>query len=388
MLKVAPDKRKSDVNPLVLISSLAEGGAERVTVSFLRRLITCGQRVTLCTLTNRFDSFLAEEIRGTGIERVDLGAKRLASPRLMIRYFRLLRQRGFDLVHAHGQDASILAAFGRFVTGVPLVITRHVQEEPSFNWRQNLRSKAALAAFRRADAVVTVSQSTAKRLLELVRLDPMSVHTIYNGIDVDRFHDSKVKAQRREIRASLGANGVDFLILLLSVLRQGKGHDVLLRVWPSIRKRNPQAKLVIAGGGEMRLKLQSQARTLGDSVLFLGPRSDVPLLLAACDLVVLPSGSEALPTVIMEAAAAGKAVIATGVGGVPELVENGKTGILVPPDDEESLANAIGQVMSDPDRLRRMGEEAERKAVQQFSQDKQVEQTLCLWNQLIARKHG
>jgi len=374
-------------NPLVLISSLAEGGAERVTVSFLRRLVAQGKRVTLCTITNRFDSFLAEDIRSAGIERIDLGAHRLASARLLIRYVRLLRRKRFDIVHAHGQDASILAAFGRCITGVPLVMTRHVQEEPSANWRENLRARAALAAFRRADRVVAVSDSTARRLHDLTRLDPLSVRIIHNGIELERFQNPETKAQRKEIRASLGAADDDFLILVLSVLRPGKGHDVLLRAWPSIQKRRPHAKLVIAGGGEMQSELVAQAELLGNSVRLLGARNDVPGLLAACDLLVLPSVSEALPTVIMEAAAARKAVIATNVGGVPELVEDGKTGVLVPPGDGDSLADAILQLIFDPNRLRNFGEEAERKAIRQFSMDRQITETLKLWNEVIVEKN-
>ncbi|HXF05576.1 MAG TPA: glycosyltransferase, partial [Blastocatellia bacterium] len=150
--------------PLILLSSLATGGAERVTVSFLRRLQQRGMEALVCTVTARHDGPLAAELSSSGVRRYDLGARRLADPLAAWRLLRLLRRQPIALVHAHGQDASILGAAVRSLVGVPLIITRHVLDEPSVTWRQRLRARLALWAIRQADAVVAVSSAAADRL--------------------------------------------------------------------------------------------------------------------------------------------------------------------------------------------------------------------------------
>jgi glycosyltransferase involved in cell wall biosynthesis len=171
-------RRSCDLRALVLLSGLATGGAERVTVSFLRRLKALGIQAAVCTVTGRHDSRLAGEIRDADIVRHDLGARRLADPRAAVRLARLLWREQVDVVHAHGQDASILAAAVRPFARVPLVVTRHVLDEPSASWRQRLRARLACAAFRRADAVVAVSCAAADRLAELARLARTSIEVI------------------------------------------------------------------------------------------------------------------------------------------------------------------------------------------------------------------
>jgi glycosyltransferase involved in cell wall biosynthesis len=119
-------------------------------------------------------------------------------------------------------------------------------------------------------------------------------------------------------------------------------------------------------------------------VRFLGPRDDMPDLMAACDVVVLPSRAEALPTALMEAAAAGRPVVATRVGGVPEVVEDGRTGLLVPAGDPHALARALASVLADPVRAAALGDAARALARQRFGIDRQVERTIELWTRVVA----
>ncbi|HEV8304527.1 MAG TPA: glycosyltransferase, partial [Gemmatimonadales bacterium] len=200
-------------HPLVLLSGLAMGGAERVTVSFVRRLRAMGMDVAVCTLTARLDGPLAAELCAAGVPRHDLGARRLADPRLLVRLFRLLARERPDLVHAHGQDASILAGAARWVRAFPLVITRHVMDEPMANLRQRLRARAACAALRRADAVVAVSRAAAERLAELHGRPREAIHVIENGIELERFAGGAPGARQR-VRAALGAGPDEPLVLV------------------------------------------------------------------------------------------------------------------------------------------------------------------------------
>jgi glycosyltransferase involved in cell wall biosynthesis len=379
-------RRTCDLRALVLISGLATGGAERVTVSFMRRLKARGIQAAVCTVTGRHDSRLAAELRNAGVIRYDLGARRLADPRAAVRLARLLIREQPDVVHAHGQDASILAAAVRPLARVPLVVTRHVLDEPSVSWRQRVRARLACAAFRRADAVVAVSAAAADRLAEIARLPRTSIQVIANGIELELFDSpiSDVVAARR----TLGAHSAECLVLVPAVLRAGKGHEVLLEAMPSLLARVPTTRVLIVGGGEREPELRARARDLGDAVRFLGPREDVPLLLAACDLVVLPSLSEALPTALMEAAAVGRAVVATRVGGVPEVVQDGRTGLLVPANDAQALAEAMAALLGDAQRSRAFGAAARKLARERFGIEQQVRYTLELWSGLAARRRG
>lgn len=381
------------LRPLVLLSHLATAGAERVTVSFVRRLRAMGIEATVCTLTTSWDGLLAAELEASGVRRYDLGARRLADPRALLRLHRLLARERPDLVHAHGQDAAILAAAARRLRPFPLVITRHVMEDAMASLRQRLRARAGWAALRRADAAVAVSRAVAGRLAELSGLPREAIHVITNGVELERFA-ADVASSRLELRAAFGAGPEDRLVLVPAALRPGKGHDVLLDALPALRARAPGVRLLFAGGGDQEAALRARAGALGDgrgscdAVLFLGPRSDIPDLLAACDLVVLPSEAEALPTALIEAAASGRPAVATRVGGIPEVVADGVTGLLVRPNDPAALFEAMVALLLDGERARSYGIAARWLARQHFAIEKQVERTLTLWDSIRPRGHG
>jgi glycosyltransferase involved in cell wall biosynthesis len=372
----------SEIRPLILISALPTGGAERVTVSFVRRLRAMGLDVPLCTVTARHDGPMAVELSHDGIRRYDLGARRLADPRAPLRLARLLRRERVQLVHAHGQDASIVAAGVCAVSRARLVVTRHVLDEPSAGWRERLRARAACAALRRADVVVAVSRAVAGRVAELARVRSDAIEVIPNGVDLDRFG-----RPGRECRAAvlepLGIDPASPIVLFPAVLREEKGHEDLLESVPELRRAVPSVRVLIAGGGEREQELRARALPLEETVRFLGPRDDMPDLMAACDVVVLPSLAEALPTVLMEAAAAGRPVVATRVGGVPEVVEDGRTGLLVPVRDPPALARALASVLVDRVRADALGDAARALARERFGIDLQVRRTIELWTRLV-----
>ena len=300
------------------------------------------------------------------------------------RYFQLLRSNQIDLVHAHGQDAAILAAAGRFLGETPLVITRHVLEEPADDWRQRIRARLALAAFRKADAVIAVSSAVADCLAELTKMSRSRVEVIHNGIELERFDQPDLLKRRGELRRCLGFTPDGFLILCVSVLRPGKGHDTLLAALPKILEQYPNARLLLAGSGPEESNLRLRARAFGECVAFLGNQQDIPELLAASNLVVLPSYSEALPTCLIEALAAKRPVVATRVGGTEEIIQPGKTGLLVPARDPGALAEAIVSLLGSPTRAQQLALQGQRYVKQKFSIDFQVEKTHALWDRVLS----
>jgi glycosyltransferase involved in cell wall biosynthesis len=375
---------RPEIRPLVFISSLVTGGAERVTVSFVRSLSAMGMRVSVCTVTSRHDGALAGELTAAGVVRHDLGARRLADPRAPLRLARLLEEGQVNLIHAHGQDASILAAAIRPFSRARLVVTRHVLEEPAADARQRLRARLACASIRSADTAVAVSSAAAERLAALARLPREAIEVIPNGIDLERFDRSDEGEVRRRARQSLGIEPDQPVLLVPAVLRAGKGHEVLLDAVPLLRARVPSMRVLIAGGGELEAELRARAAPLGEAVRFLGPRDDMSELLAACDVVALPSLAEALPTALMEAAAAGRPAVATRVGGVPEVVEHARTGLLVPAHDARALGEAIATLLTNVSYANECGVAARRRAREGFGIDRQVERTLSVWSRLVA----
>jgi glycosyltransferase involved in cell wall biosynthesis len=158
---------------------------------------------------------------------------------------------------------------------------------------------------------------------------------------------------------------------------------VLLAAMPAVLQSAPRVRVLFAGSGEAGDALRRLAAPLGRSVTFLGSRSDMPELYAACDLVVLASDAEVQPVSLIEAAAAGRPVVATRVGGTPDVVIDGLTGVLVPPGDPEMLARAIVSVLADPHRAAAKGEAARRHVQPRFSMSSFVDETLGIWRDAI-----
>jgi glycosyltransferase involved in cell wall biosynthesis len=244
----------------------------------------------------------------------------------------------------------------------------------------------SLSALRRADAVVAVSDATARRLSELMPFPKGKIRVIPNGVRLDPFLRSDLHMRGMELRNKLGFTAEERIVLIPAALREGKGHEVALGAMTVLQQRIPSLRLVFAGMGNREPDLRRKAKPLGDKVVFLGDFPEMPVLFGACDLVVLPSMSEALPTALIEAAAAGCAAVATSVGGTPEVIKGNLTGLLVRPNDPEALAAAVSDLLGDAKRLQRFGAAARLHALQNFSMEIQVQRTLDLWSEVIGRR--
>jgi glycosyltransferase involved in cell wall biosynthesis len=233
---------------------------------------------------------------------------------------------------------------------------------------------------------VAVSAACADWLAEAARLRRSTVQVLPNGIDAHRFEVAGAASCGVAVRSDLGFGDEDRLVLVPAVLRVGKGHDRLLQALPEILAREPRVRLLFAGAGERERELRSMSKTHGDRVCFLGERSDMAELMAASDVVVLPSDAEALPTVLIEAAAAGRPVVATHVGGAQEIVEDGRTGLLVPAHDPTALARAMVRLLTDRTLADSMGRAARQRFETRFTLDRQLECTFDLWREVLAAR--
>lgn len=382
MRRWPPPKDAQRPRVAVMISSVALGGGERNVIAVLPRLVAAGVDPVLVTLNHRRDSSLVADVEAGDVRRIDLGARRLADPGAARRLVRILRDEGIDLLHTHDQDTHIIGAITRGCTGVPVVMTRHVLTENYRNRRQRVRVGLVLVAFRHgAHRVVAVSEATRSRVLELTRMDPSRVALVYNGIDDRRFSTALTPQAGRR---ALGLDPHRPLVTMVAVLRPGKGHDVLFQAVPLLAAAVPEVQVLVVGGGPIEEDLRAQGAHLAGTLAFTGERADIPDLLAASDVVILPSWSEALPTVLLEAGAVGRPVVATSVGGAPEIVEEGVTGNLIARGDAPALAERVTGLLADPVLSARLGENARARVHVRFSLDAQAAGLVALYREVLA----
>ncbi len=308
---------------------------------------------------------------------------RLSQVRAMGHLVRILRAQKIQIAHSHQFCATLFLAPLAKACGVPWVIeTNHVREA----WRRSWWKRSYIvdrAIYMLVDRFIAVSRANQAHLTGPKHCDPSKVVQIYNGRDLRRFQPNGMSGQA--IRQQYGIAPSDLLLVHVGRLEPQKGHSVLIEALPRVRERIPQIRILFVGEGSLRdsLEKEVQQRALAKAVSFTGFQASVEAFLNAADLVVLPSLWEGLPLTAVEASAVGKALVATAVDGTSEVVRNGQTGLLVPPNDSLRLAEAIIALLSDEPRRKQMGAGARRRAWKQFSLEQQVEKTAALYESLV-----
>jgi len=375
--------KNSSIEPLrvlFLIDSFRMGGAERVTVALLPYLAGNHIAPYICTLNHRKDSPLIEAIRATGLPLFNLDASRMFDVRAFYRLIGILRREKIQLVHAQLQDSNIFAAAASRVTGIPAITTRHVINDDDSTYRRKLRNKLEKFAVRKAMALtIAVSNATREHYANLAAIPLSRIKTIYNGIELKQFQRVSDKSQ---LRRNLGLPLEIPLIIMVGVMRPGKGHDIAIEAMRNVK----DAHLLLVGDGhpEFRTRLESSIPDLRQRVHLLGQRMDIPDLLNASDILILPSYSEALPTVLIEAGAAGLPAIASDVGGCDEIIQHGNTGMLIPPGDADALSSCILELLGDREKREAMGLSARLFINSRFSLRRQADELMSTYEDIVA----
>jgi glycosyltransferase involved in cell wall biosynthesis len=251
-----------------------------------------------------------------------------------------------EVVHNHMYRAELVgtrAALALAGAGRPrpyIVGTVHSSRVRTPEDREVLRALTP-----RMDRLVAVSRAIEEKIAA-ERPSAVPVSLIYNGVDLVRYDHTDPCCTLRE---EYGLPEAAQLVGVVARLEAEKGHPTLLDAWPAVVRRVPNARLLVVGEGSRREELEAQAAALGitEWVVFTGRRDDVPAVTAALDVAVLPSYREAQGLTILEAMALSRPVVASAVGGIPEVIEDGRTGLLVPPHDPEALAAAITRLLTD-----------------------------------------
>jgi glycosyltransferase involved in cell wall biosynthesis len=258
-----------------------------------------------------------------------------------------------DLLHTHLGYADFLGGLAARSLAVPSVSTIHVMNWGTGSRREGLKDRAMFFARRHTAAkVITVSEAARRRYLETGWDRPEHVLAVHNGIRAEISPGGGAR-----VRRELGLGEQDLVLAMVAVLRPGKGHDVAAAAVRALREDYPNLKLLVLGDGPDRAEIEAQLEIAGDAVVMTGFREDVLEILGAVDVLVHPSRFDAFPTALLEALATATPVVATAVGGIPEIVSDGESGLLLdPPPSAEKLTAALRRLLDDPDERRRMGE--------------------------------
>lgn len=324
---------------------------------------------------------LAGELKKAGVQVLHFeGADLSFSIPLVFRLYRLIRMVRPDLVHTHASLAGRLAA--RLAGVRAVVYTKHGlagSEEAFVQVRGRRRLANALASRLLSDRIIAISRAV-ERELAAQGADPRRITVVYNGVDLDG------PATGVSVRPA-GIPEGDPLVGMVGRLSPEKGYRYFLEAAALVRPRKPGARFVIVGGGPERGEIADKVRELGlDGVLLMtGFRADVGEIMGALDVLVLASTAEGLGLVILEAMAAGKPVVATRVGGIPEAVEDGVTGLLVPPGDPGAMAGAILALAADRARAAEMGRAGRKRVEEKFSGRAMAEETARIYREVLGR---
>ncbi|WP_435011869.1 glycosyltransferase (plasmid) [Tundrisphaera lichenicola] len=348
-----------------VLHTLNVGGAEVLAARMARSLRDEFHFVFAC-----LDELgtLGEELRSEGISVEVLGRRPGLDGGCAVRLASMIRRERVDLVHAHQYTPYFYAALARRLCWGPAVLfTEHGRHFPDYPRRKRMLANRFLLA--RRDRVIGVGGSVREALIRNEGIPAGRIEVIYNGIDLAPF---AAGTGRESARRELGFGLDDLVIFMVARLDRLKDHATAVRALDRVAARRPDVQLCLIGDGPERESIRQEVdrRGLGGRVHLLGMRTDVPRLLPAADILLLTSISEGIPLTIIEGMAAGLPVVATRVGGVCEVVDDGVTGLLAAAEDADALAAAILRLAVDPELRHRLGRSGRERAVALFSEDR------------------
>ncbi|MCK4649367.1 glycosyltransferase family 4 protein [bacterium] len=352
------------------------GGQERRTFAEAVEFKKRGYRVILAVQP---ESALGKHAKEAGIEVREIGMRNRVILKVFFQLFFLIIRERVDIVNTHSSKDSWIASFAARLAFRPILLrTRHVTI-PIPNHPFNI-------VYKMPHKIITCGGSIRKDMIEINRFPPEKIISIPTGTDINRFNPDQIKSNTRE---EFGINSNTPLIGSISIIRTEKGFPYFLEAAREILKVKPEARFLIVGhepkGDTLAQAVKRQG--LENAVIMPGLREDIPQILVSLDVFVLCSLREAFGQAIAQALAMERPVVATNVGGIPELVKDNETGLLVPPADSKALARAILELLEDREKAKRLGKNGRRLIEKKFSQETMIERIEDLYRELL-RKRG
>jgi glycosyltransferase involved in cell wall biosynthesis len=351
------------------------GGAERLVNKLAVGFNDESFRSLVCLFR---PGWLQQQCESDGIPTAVIPNKGVFDVAWLWRFLALIQKEQVQLIHAHEFDAIVHGTLAAALARIPVVATIHGK---NYYWQKATRRMAYRLASRYA-RMVTVSEDLKGFVTQRTGIPSQLMRVIYNGIDA--FPDVEPNEQAR-LRNEIGLHGQDQIVGAVGSLYPVKGHRFLIEAVPTIIEACPRARFVLVGRGDQEVPLKEQVKKLGIEryVYFLGLRQDISKLLSIMDVFVLPSLSEGLSVATLEAMASARPVVATRVGGNPELVVDGETGMLVPSEDSHALAKSIADLLLDRSRATLLGQRGRARVEQSFQMHMMVGQYRKLYEECL-----
>jgi glycosyltransferase involved in cell wall biosynthesis len=374
------------VRVVTLVDTLGGGGAEKYARLIATRLDPERFESTICVSRSPPNPDATarqtlQQLAEAGVRFFPLGRRAKHDIWVWARLERFLRRERVHILHAHQFGSNVWGTLVGRMARVPVVLAH--EHSWSYEGQPLRRFLDRELVARGADRFIAISREDERRMIEIERIDPR--RTLYMPIGLP----SSSTIEGHDVRAELGIEPGVPVIGSVALLRPQKAHAVLLRATALLAGEWPNIQLLLVGRGPEQEPLERLSRELGieDAVRFLGYRTDVPDVLSALDVAVCSSDFEGTPAAVVEYMEAALPVVSTAVGGVPDLIEPGVHGLLVPPQDPTALAGAIAELLRDPERGRQMGVRGRERRHSEFGIDAMVQRVEALYCELLSA-HG
>ena len=368
------------VKVMRIITWLPRGGIENKMVQVLKRLDRKKFIPLVCCLKTK-EGVYEKELEEAGIRVIKIGLRSRLDPIGIRKLAGVMKEEQVKIVHTHMYRANVSGRIAAIIARVPVVIAQIHNLEDWKRWRSLLMDKL-LSPF--TDIIVTVSEAVRHYNARRTLIPLNKFTTIYNGVDIDPFEE---RASRTETRDKWDIPPGDKVVGMVANFYPQKGHKHFLRAAKVVLKAHPATTFLLIGKGPLQSKMETLAKNLHiqEKVIFTGSVEDIRFFYQIMDISVLPSSKEGFSNVILESMASSLPVIASRVGGNPEVVIDGQTGYLISYGSEEQLADRIHRLLDDKELPRAMGEKG-RKHAENFTMERMVQETEDLYDNLLRRK--
>jgi glycosyltransferase involved in cell wall biosynthesis len=372
---------------LEFISFAKIGGTEQSLLRFLHHASHDKYEFFVCVLLHA--DALNQEVSKLNIENISLNMRGYWDLSAWWKFYRFAKRKQVDLLRTYGLKADIIGRVIGRLLGIPVNITSVRSTDP---WRKWYHVLLDVLTSGLTDLYLSNSEAGRMAIHQREGIPLSKILTIPNGIDLAKYKTDNT--QLSEISATykkmFGIAPTDRVIGIVANLCKMKGHKTIIDALPRIQKVFPNIRCFFVGRDDLYGEIHNYVREKDceHTVIFTGFRRDIPDLLPVFEVFLLPSIWEGLPTVLLEAMAMKKPVVASSVGGIPEIVEDEKTGVLIPPQDPDALAEAVIFLLKNPDIADKMGQAGYERVRRNFSLDNTVAKTETVYDRLIEQKRG
>lgn len=361
---------------LIFMSTAALGGFEKMVYHLVKNINKSRFDVNICVLYG--EGVIGERLAKDNYNIIFFKHENNSLTSIVTKFYRLVSKNRYDILYLAGYKVNIMGRIIGKILGCKVITAQRSTDDH----RSKLHDFIDSFTTSMVDMYITNTNAAKDMLVRKKHINAERITVIYNGIDIDNY--TSIKEYKKEL---LGIRNETKVIGVVANLIPYKGHEYFLKALRELSSKIDDICAILIGDGENRSYLEDLVERLKikDKILFLGVRSDVPSLLSLIDVFVLPSLFEGMPNAIMEAMASRKPVVATQVGGVPELVIDGETGYLIPPKEPEIMAKKIFELLSDIEKSNYMGQKAFERINSYFTMEKMVILTEAKIEKLITK---